>query len=81
VGAAVHVERDAEPRDAYGRLLAYVHRADNGLFVNLELVRDGFAVPLTFEPNTAHRDEIVAAATEAEAAGLGLWGACVPSGN
>ena len=36
-GTAVRLERDAEARDRYDRLLAYVYRASDGLFVNLEL--------------------------------------------
>ncbi len=76
VGTDVRVERDTEPRDVYGRLLGYVTRRADGLFVNLSLVNDGFATPLTIEPNTAYRDRFVAAATDAESAGRGLWGAC-----
>src|SRR5687768_4909974 len=33
-GTALHLERDPEARDDYGRLLAYVYRAEDGLFVN-----------------------------------------------
>ncbi len=42
-GTAVRLERDAEERDAYGRLLAYVYRLGDGLFVNLDLARGGYA--------------------------------------
>ncbi|GIU89333.1 MAG: hypothetical protein KatS3mg010_0432 [Acidimicrobiia bacterium] len=43
-GSAVILPRyDAERRDRYGRLLAYVYRADDGLFVNAELVEQGYA--------------------------------------
>jgi micrococcal nuclease len=72
----IRVVRDAEARDDYGRLLAYVYRAADGLFVNLELVRDGFALPLTIPPNVAHADEFVAAAADARRDGRGLWLAC-----
>src|SRR2546421_6708050 len=43
-GTAVRLETDAERRDRYGRDLAYVYRARDGLFVNLVLVREGYAV-------------------------------------
>lgn len=76
VGTAVRLERDVEPRDGYGRLLAYVYRASDGLFVNLHLVEVGAATPLTFEPNTAYSDRFVDAARRAEEADLGLWGRC-----
>ena len=49
--------RDVEERDRYGRLLAYVYRARDGLFVNAALVRRGYAVPLTIPPNVTHADE------------------------
>ena len=75
-GTAVRIERDVEARDDYGRLLGYVYRVDDGMFVNLEIVAQGYAVLLTFPPNVAHVDEFVAAARAAERANLGLWGAC-----
>src|SRR5204863_2603564 len=43
-GSAVRLVRDVEERDRYGRLLAYVYRARDDLFVNLALVREGYAV-------------------------------------
>ena len=63
-------------RDDYGRLLAYVFRADDGAFINEELVRLGFARPLWIEPNGILRRRIVDAARTAERRGLGLWAAC-----
>ncbi|MFZ9629805.1 MAG: thermonuclease family protein [Ilumatobacteraceae bacterium] len=72
----VRLERDAEARDAYGRLLAYVYRATDGLFVNLAIVAGGYARPFPFEPNTAHADRFADAALAARRAHLGLWGAC-----
>ncbi|MFZ4518676.1 MAG: thermonuclease family protein [Microthrixaceae bacterium] len=75
-GTRVRVELDVEPRDRYRRLLGYVYRADDGLFVNLALARDGFANQLTIPPNVAHEPEFRAAVREARAAGAGLWSAC-----
>lgn len=75
-GTPVRLERDVEGRDAYDRLLAYVVRATDGLFVNLALVERGFAVPFPFEPNTTHAGAFADAARSAEAASLGLWGEC-----
>jgi endonuclease YncB( thermonuclease family) len=72
----VRVERDVEARDDYGRLLGYVIRADDALFVNIEIVRHGYAQPLTIPPNVAHVDEFVQAARDAEAADIGLWSSC-----
>ena len=75
-GTSLHLERDVEARDAYGRLLAYVYRSDDGLFVNMEIIGQGYALPLTIAPNVAHADQFVAAARTAEAADLGLWAGC-----
>jgi micrococcal nuclease len=75
-GTSVLLVRDAELRDAYDRLLAYVHRTSDDLFVNLDLVRSGHAAVATYPPNVAHVDEISAAASAARRAGRGLWSAC-----
>jgi micrococcal nuclease len=75
-GERVRVVRDAEARDRYGRLLAYVYRARDGLFVNAELVRRGYAQPLTIPPNVAHAGEFRRLAAAARRAGRGLWSAC-----
>jgi micrococcal nuclease len=68
--------RDVEARDRYDRLLAYVYRASDGLFVNLAMVTDGYADQYTFPPNVAHVDEFRTAASTAREAGTGLWSAC-----
>jgi micrococcal nuclease len=75
-GEHVRLVRDAEARDRYGRLLAYVYRSRDDLFVNLALATDGFATTLTYPPNVAHRDELVAAVGAARDRNLGLWGRC-----
>jgi micrococcal nuclease len=75
-GTAVRLVRDVEARDRYGRLLAYVYRVKDGLFVNLELAADGYADLLTFPPNVAHVDDFTAAVREARDANRGLWAAC-----
>jgi micrococcal nuclease len=72
----VRLVGDVEPRDKYKRLLAYLYRSKDNLFVNLSLVRDGYAQPYTFPPNVAHTNEFVAAAADARQAGRGLWSAC-----
>jgi len=74
-GMAVHLERDVEARDRYGRLLAYIYLTD-GTFVNLAIVREGFANVLTIPPNVTHADQFVAAARAAQAADAGLWSGC-----
>lgn len=75
-GTVVRLERDVEARDRYDRLLAYVIRADDGLFVNLALVEEGYAEANEYRPNTAHQGELDAAEERAQAEGRGLWPAC-----
>jgi len=75
-GTALRVERDVEARDKYGRLLLYVYIADSNVFVNLDLVMNGYARPMVFEPNTAHKSDFAQAATQAELRNVGLWQAC-----
>jgi micrococcal nuclease len=75
-GTEVRLERDVEPRDRFDRLLAYVFRASDGLFIERSLLDDGYAGPLTIAPNTAHRDELEAASAGARRRGAGLWSAC-----
>jgi micrococcal nuclease len=75
-GSPVRLVGDVEQRDKYKRLLAYVYRQRDNLFVNLSLVQDGYAQPYTFPPNVAHTNEFVAAAADARQAGRGLWSAC-----
>jgi micrococcal nuclease len=75
-GTPVRLERDVVGRDDYGRLLAYVYRASDGLFVNYEIVRQGYAQPLTIPPNVTFADLMVQAAREAESDDVGLWSAC-----
>ena len=75
-GERVRLVLDAEERDRYGRLLAYVYRARDGLFVNAALVRRGYAVPLTIPPNVEHAGEFRRLGERARQLGRGLWSAC-----
>ena len=75
-GRRVTLRLGVEPRDRYGRLLAYVYRRPDGLFVNAELVRGGFGRTLTIAPNVAHAREFRRLQGDARAARRGLWGAC-----
>jgi micrococcal nuclease len=76
VGTPVRLERDIVGRDDYGRVLAYVYRAEDGIFVNYEIVRQGYAQPLTIPPNVTFAELMVDAARDAEADDVGLWSAC-----
>lgn len=75
-GDRVTLRFDRELRDRYGRLLAYVYRASDGLFVNAQLVRAGAARTLPISPNTAHAAELATLQRDAAGADRGLWGSC-----
>lgn len=76
VGTPIRIERDTVGRDDYGRLLGYVYRADDGVFVNYEVLRQGFGTPLSIAPNTTFEQLFVDAARSAEADDVGIWAAC-----
>lgn len=73
-GKTVRLEKDSTDRDKYSRLLRYVWVDD--LFVNLELVKQGFASSYSYPPDIKYQKEFLAAETEAREAERGLWKAC-----
>jgi micrococcal nuclease len=80
-GRTVTLRFDAERRDVYGRLLAYVYLTGAGhggrpLFVNAELVRRGLARTLTIPPNDSFAELFARLAARAGVEGRGLWGRC-----
>ena len=75
-GERVRLVFDAERRDVYGRLLAYVYVRER--FVNVELLREGFARTLTIAPNDSFAERFARAEQAAGRAGRGLWGECSP---
>ena len=75
-GQDVVLRTDAESRDRFGRLLAYVYRRRDGLFVNAALVRAGFATILTIPPNLAHAAQLQRLERAARLTERGLWRAC-----
>ena len=75
-GTPVTLMLDEEARDQYDRLLAYVIRSTDELFVNLDLVEQGYAGTLSYPPNTHYEDLFDEAAAKATRSGLGLWGVC-----
>jgi micrococcal nuclease len=75
-GTSLTLRFDRELRDRYGRLLAYVYRARDGLLVNARLVAAGAARTLEISPNTAHAAQLSDLQHTARAAARGLWAAC-----
>lgn len=73
-GREVSLEPDPSQaeRDKYGRLLRYLKTKD-GLFYNLEIIRQGYAYEYTYDVPYKYQQEFKTAQAEARAAGRGLW--------
>jgi len=69
----VKLEYDAQQRDQYGRLLAYVY-TDDGIMVNEWLVANGYAKTVIFPPNVRYVDRFLHLEQEAQEQKIGLWG-------
>jgi micrococcal nuclease len=71
-GKLVTLEKDVSETDKYGRLLRYVYV--DGVFVNGELVRLGYAEAVSYPPDTRYQWQLEQLEKEAKAAKLGIWG-------
>lgn len=74
LGESVYLLPDEKrEEDRHGRLLAYLYRAPDGLFVNLEIVRQGYGRTLTRIP-FQHMALFQHYERQAQEAEKGLWG-------
>jgi len=71
-GKTVLVKYDVQQLDKYGRHLVYVYLLD-GTFVNVEMLRAGWATVMTYPPNVRHVKEFRAAYKEGRESGRGMW--------
>jgi micrococcal nuclease len=81
LGKKVFLQKDISEKDKYGRLLRYVFldekmSTDEGSFVNLYLVKNGFAYAATFPPDVKYANLFLTAQKEARQKNLGLWQKC-----
>lgn len=67
----VNLESDIENKDQYERYLRYVWI--NSSLVHNDLLREGLASVMTYEPNTKHASEFIQAEQEAKENKKGLW--------
>jgi micrococcal nuclease len=70
-GKTVTLEKDVSETDVYGRLLRYVWV--DGVFVNGELVRLGYARAISYPPDTKYQERLAQLEEEAREARRGLW--------
>jgi len=80
-GKIIRLEKDVSNTDKYGRLLRYVYLDDKtasieALFVNLILVREGYATSSTFPPDVKYATVFLEAQTSARENKMGLWEKC-----
>ncbi len=71
---SVRLVRDVSATDQYGRLLRYVYVGDD--LINQRLVREGYALAITYPPDVVMVNELRGAESEARADQVGLWSVC-----
>jgi micrococcal nuclease len=71
-GKIVRLEFDAQRRDKYDRLLAYVYM--DGVFVNAKLIEGGYAKVYIIPPNEKYADEFLNLQQKARQQRKGIWG-------
>jgi micrococcal nuclease len=71
-GRQVTLIKDVSEKDQYDRLLRYV--LIDEVFVNYDLVHQGYAVAVTFPPDVACSDTLLEAEQLARLEERGLWG-------
>lgn len=72
IGYTVSLEFDVEKYDRYYRLLSYVYLED-GRMVNEEILKNGYAMPLTVPPNIKYAERFKKIYKTAKNNKLGLW--------
>ncbi|MBU3911218.1 MAG: thermonuclease family protein [Candidatus Omnitrophica bacterium] len=82
-GKVVNLEFDVQKKDIYHRVLAYVYPVRKGNFsngvniedrmINLEMVRQGYAMIYTYPPNVKYAEQFLKAQEEARKDKKGLW--------
>jgi len=70
-GKVVELQRGKQDKDEYGRLLRYVYV--DGVFVNAELVAQGYAKAYIFDPDERYSQVLVQLEQYAKARKQGLW--------
>jgi micrococcal nuclease len=71
-GKTIKFYKDVSEKDQYGRWLGFVYLED-GTFVNLELVKQGYAFAYRYPPDISKTQEFHDTETYARTNQLGLW--------
>jgi micrococcal nuclease len=70
-GKIVRLEFDAQTRDKYNRLLAYVYVDD--VFVNAKIIESGYGKVFIIQPNIKYADDFILLQGRAKQAKKGIW--------
>lgn len=75
----VYLEKDVSETDRYGRLLRYVYLEENGISINEQLVKEGYAATSSYPPDIKYQEKLKVAEQEARDNQKGLWqeGVCL----
>ncbi|UCE98277.1 MAG: thermonuclease family protein [Dehalococcoidia bacterium] len=76
-GKIIKLEKDVTETDQYGRLLGYIYA--EGVFVNAELVRLGYAHAVSYPPDTKHDGLFNNLETKAKDINIGIWETIQPT--
>jgi len=71
-GKVVDLQRGQRDKDEYGRLLRYIYV--DGVFVNAELIAQGYATAYIFDPDERYSQVLVQLEQYAKMRQRGLWG-------
>ena len=71
-GKEIEMEKDVSDTDKYGRLLRYVWI--DGILVNEELVKNGWAEVSSFPPDIKYQERFRIEQIKAKLNDLGIWG-------
>lgn len=72
-GKEIYLEKDVSETDRYGRLLRYIYLEENGISINEQLVKEGYAVASSYPPDIKYQEKLTAAEQEARNNQKGLW--------
>jgi len=67
------VEFDVEQRDQYGTLMGYVFLPEEDVFVNAEIIRQGYTSGIITSPNDRYKSMFMKLYTEAKQRSEGIW--------
>lgn len=72
-GKEIYLEKDISQTDRYGRLLRYIYLEENGISINEQLVKEGYAVASSYPPDIKYQEKLRLIEQEARNNQKGLW--------